>query len=78
MVSVSSASLKPLVVRAVESLPEPDRQVLRLRFGLVDGECHSHAEIGLRLGLSVAEVRHIEEAALFRLRQADQARKAQK
>ena len=54
--------------RAVEKLPDREREVLRLRYGL-DGaeEPKSLEEIGRRLGLTRERVRQIEGTALERL-----------
>jgi RNA polymerase primary sigma factor len=54
--------------RAVEKLPDREREVLRLRYGL-DGaeEPKSLEEIGRRLGLTRERVRQIEAVALERL-----------
>ena len=54
--------------RAVEKLPEREREVLRLRYGH-DGaeEPKSLEEIGRRLGITRERVRQIESAALERL-----------
>ena len=55
------------VRRAVDELPEPDREVVRLRFG-IDGEPpHTQYRVGRRLGMTVAEVRAIEQRALAEL-----------
>ena len=51
---------------AVERLPERERDVVSLRYGL-DGDPLSLAEIGRRLGLTRERVRQIETEALERL-----------
>jgi RNA polymerase primary sigma factor len=57
-----------LVHRAVSELPEPEREILRLRYGLTgDGRAQSVEQVVRRLGVSRAEVRHIEHCALERL-----------
>jgi len=43
--------------------------VLRLRFGLDDGETHTLQEVSRHLGLSREQVRQIEKQALRKLRQ---------
>jgi RNA polymerase primary sigma factor len=54
--------------RALAELPERDREVLALRFGLgSDGEPASLEEIGRQLGLTRERVRQIETSALHRL-----------
>jgi RNA polymerase primary sigma factor len=56
------------VRRAVDALPEPDREVVRLRFGIDgDAEPQTQAAVGRRLGLKRHEVRMIEERALAEL-----------
>jgi RNA polymerase primary sigma factor len=61
--------------RAVHDLREPDREVVRLRFGIDgDPEPQSEAAVGRRLGLTQREVRAIERralAALARLRELE-------
>ena len=52
--------------RAVEKLPERERDVLELRFGLA-GAATPLRETGQRLGLSAERVRQLEERALQRL-----------
>jgi RNA polymerase primary sigma factor len=69
-------SLEQRAVRAaVDALTEPDREVVKRRFGM-DGDPRpeSHATIARRLGVSSAEVRAIEKRALAelaRLRELD-------
>ena len=52
---------------ALSSLPERERQVLVLRYGLDDSEPKTLEEIGRRLGLTRERVRQIEVEALRRL-----------
>jgi RNA polymerase sigma factor (sigma-70 family) len=55
------------VRRALGTLSEQQRQVLRLRFGLDDGE-HTLEQIGQRFGLTRERIRQIEAKALRKLR----------
>jgi RNA polymerase primary sigma factor len=52
---------------ALRSLPERERHVLVLRYGLADGEPRTLEEIGRRLGLTRERVRQIELDSLKRL-----------
>jgi len=54
----------------VEHLPGKESQVLKLRFGFVDGTPHSLQDIGQALGMSRERVRQIEAAGLDHLRQS--------
>ena len=53
--------------RLLGMLPERQRQVLRLHFGMEDGICHSLEQIGVRFGISKERVRQIEKQAMDRL-----------
>ena len=53
--------------RALEALPEREREVLELRYGLGREEPQSLEEIGRRLGVTRERVRQIEAHALERL-----------
>ena len=56
------------VRRAVDELDEPDRSVVRLRFGIDDeSEPQTQAAIAQQLGLRIREVRAIEARALSQL-----------
>jgi RNA polymerase primary sigma factor len=53
--------------RAVASLPDPERAVVKLRYGLESNRPHHLSETGRRLGMSPERVKAIEAAALRRL-----------
>ena len=56
------------VRRAVAELPDPDRRVVQLRFGIDgDPEPQTQAAVGQELGLTRQQVRAIEERALAQL-----------
>ena len=54
--------------RLLSTLTDRQRRVLRLRFGMEDGNCYSLEEIRLMLGISKERVRQIEKQALEKLR----------
>jgi RNA polymerase primary sigma factor len=55
------------VRRAVEELPDPERDVVQLRYGIDGDEPTPIRETGRRLGISEAEVKKLERQALARL-----------
>ena len=62
-VTLRSEALK----QALSALPWRERQVLILRYGLVDSEPKTLEEIGRRLGLTRERVRQVEVESLRRL-----------
>lgn len=56
------------VAVVLAALPERDAQIIRLRFGFVDGRPHTLAEIGTLLGVSRERIRQIEDRAMAKLR----------
>ena len=50
-----------------------EREVLRLRYGLEDGQSRSLAELGEVFSVSRERIRQIEQGALAKIRQGNQA-----
>src|ERR687898_1210650 len=65
----ADAVLRSSVRRALADLPERERAILELRFG-VDGEPHALEAIGSKLGLTRERVRQLEAQGLRRLADA--------
>ena len=68
MEEVMRDSLRESVRETLDSLPEREREVLELRFGLADGVYHSLEEISNYFGLTRERIRQIESSALRKLR----------
>ena len=64
---VESSLRSRALLNALQALPERERHVLVLRYGLVDQEPKTLEEIGRRLGLTRERVRQIELESLRRL-----------
>jgi RNA polymerase primary sigma factor len=62
----TTSSRRRAVVDAVRMLPERERRLIELRFGL-DGEPHSLENIGRELGITRERVRQLEREALAKL-----------
>ena len=54
--------------RLMDKLTLRQQQILRLRFGMADGKCHSLEWIGNLLGISKERVRQVEKQAMDTLR----------
>ena len=66
------AALKTITNEDIDSvlktLTEREEQVIRLRFGLKDGRCHTLEEVGLEFNVTRERIRQIEAKALRKLR----------
>ena len=65
---VDREALRDLLNRSLTLLDEREATVVRLSFGLEDGEPRDLGEISNRLGVSRERVRQIRERGLARLR----------
>ncbi|GGI04192.1 sigma-70 family RNA polymerase sigma factor [Egicoccus halophilus] len=70
-VDTEVADLRARLVEALATLPERERCILELRYGLRDGEPRQLREIGELVHLSRERVRQLEQSALARLREGD-------
>jgi len=52
----------------LNQLPEREREVIMLRFGMTDGVCHTLEDVGARFNITRERVRQIESKALRRMR----------
>ena len=59
--------LSRILEELLSMLTERQRMVLRLHFGMEDGECHSLEQISICFGVSKERVRQIERQAMDRL-----------
>jgi RNA polymerase primary sigma factor len=64
---VADADRDNRVNAVVESLPEAERSVIRLRFGLAGQEAMTIKQTGTELGISLSRARELEEQGLRRL-----------
>jgi RNA polymerase primary sigma factor len=67
---VESAERQELISGAVDQLPEPERNVIRLRFGLAGAEPLNLRQTGLELGITLGKARELEQQGLSRLAQS--------
>ncbi|PJF42376.1 MAG: RNA polymerase subunit sigma [Candidatus Thermofonsia Clade 1 bacterium] len=62
--------LRHHLTEALNRLPEREAHILRLRYGLEDGEMHTLEEVGKAIGVTRERVRQLEAQALNRLRRS--------
>jgi RNA polymerase primary sigma factor len=67
---VETAERQELISGAVDQLPQAERDVIRLRFGLTGGEPLNLRQTGLELGIPLGKARELEQKGLGRLAQS--------
>ena len=66
--------LKEQVRGALQVLNDREREVLEMRFGLIDGQYHTLEEVGKHFGVTRERIRQIEAKALRKLRHPTRSR----
>ena len=67
--------LKEELASVLLTLTDREEKVLRLRFGLDDGQCRTLEEVGHIFGVTRERIRQIEAKALRKLRHPSRSRK---
>lgn len=65
------------IVEAIDGLKDREKEVIRMRFGLADGEDHTLEEIGEKMGVTRERIRQIQNIALDRLRHPSRSKAIQ-
>ncbi len=71
----SAALLRALLLEMLQDLPPRAVRILKLRYGLMDGETYTLEEVGKKLGVTRERVRQIEAQALSQLRHPTRTRR---
>ena len=71
---VGNRLLRGQIDRVLDTLEEREREVIRLRFGLLDGKVYTLEQVGKRFGVTRERVRQIESKALRKLRHPSRSR----
>jgi RNA polymerase primary sigma factor len=74
MQSAYQTMLREKIEEVLTTLSPREARVLRLRFGLDDGNVYTLEEVGRKFGLTRERIRQIEGKALRRLRHPRRAR----
>lgn len=70
---IDRSQLRARIRDLLATLPQREREVISLRFGLPDGKPHTLAELGRRYRVSRERVRQIEVSAIERLQRSQNA-----
>jgi len=71
----SYSLLQELICEVLDTLPEKEQKVLRMRFGLDDGYSHTLEEVGYVFNVTRERIRQIEAKALRRLMHPTRSKK---
>jgi RNA polymerase primary sigma factor len=66
--TASQQLLREQIDRALQKLPERERKIIQLRYGLYDGRYRTLEEVGREFGITRERIRQIEAKALRKLR----------
>ena len=73
--AASYTMLREQLEEVLTTLTEREEQVLRMRFGLVDGKSHTLEEVGKEFDVTRERIRQIESKALRKLRHPSRSKK---
>ena len=71
----ANGMLKDQISEVLNTLNEREAQVLRLRYGLLDGRSHTLEEVGAEFNITRERIRQIEAKALRKLRHPSRSKK---
>ena len=71
----SYTMLREQLEEVLATLTPREEQVLRMRFGLTDGRCHTLEEVGAQFNVTRERIRQIESKALRKLRHPSRSKK---
>lgn len=63
----SRDELKTAIAKMLRTLPERERQIIELRFGLIDGKVYTLEEVGCMFNVTRERIRQLEDRALIKL-----------
>jgi RNA polymerase primary sigma factor len=66
--AAAAAMLREQIEEALQKLPERERAIIQLRYGLKDGRYRTLEEVGVEFGITRERIRQIEARALRALR----------
>jgi len=65
---ISKLMIRENIENLLDLMSQREREILDMRFGLIDGKTQTLAEVSQKIGVSRERVRQVEEKALKKLR----------